>query len=106
MYFSPAGLLRQRSFRLSANFASPVRRRRTWRKAGEPFPSFSRTDGSSFRRLKPVERQFLQTAIQEYVPIVKTTLKPEVRILPFKSGASCAGLFSEENLPPPEFASR
>jgi hypothetical protein len=49
-----------------------------------------------------VERQFLQTAIQEYVPIVKTILKPEVRILPFKSGASFAGLFSEENLPPPK----
>jgi len=59
---------------------------RTWRKAGEPFPSFSRTDGSSFRRLEPVEQQFLQTAIQEYVPIVKTTLKPEVRIFTFQFG--------------------
>jgi hypothetical protein len=50
------------------------------RKAVEPFPSFSRTGGSSFRRLEPVERLFLQTAVQVHVPIVKTILKPEVRI--------------------------
>jgi hypothetical protein len=72
------------------------------RKAVEPFPSFSRTVGSSFRRLEPVERLFLQTAVQVHVPIVKTILKPEVRILPFNSGAALAGSFSEENSPPLE----
>lgn len=74
--FSPAELRRQRRFRLSARLAS-LPDYSGWRKAVEPFPSFSRTVGSSFRRLEPVERQFLQTAIQANVPIVKTILKPE-----------------------------
>jgi hypothetical protein len=69
------------------------------RKAVEPFSSFSRTGGSSFRRLEPVERLFLQTAVQVHVPIVKTILKPAVRILPFKSDAALAGSFSKENSP-------
>jgi hypothetical protein len=42
--------------------------------------------GSSFRRLEPVERLFLQTAFQAWVPIVKTTLSEEVRIFAVQVG--------------------